>query len=204
MLDLLNFEGRSVVVTGAARGIGRATAAVFAELGASLVAVDIDPDLPDAVAAEPSLYGGGAVAVVADVSDEGAVNELAARCAAEQHEIAAVVNVVGRGSRAALGELELAEWESVLSTSLTSMFLMTRAFLPLVVPTKGVSSTLPRRTPSSRSRSAPRTARRRAEWSCSPDRWRPRSAPSECGPTPSARDRSTPAAALPPSDRSRR
>jgi NAD(P)-dependent dehydrogenase (short-subunit alcohol dehydrogenase family) len=67
--DLLRFDGKAVVITGAARGIGAETARLFASRGASLTLVDLDRDGLEALAAELD----GALAVVADVSSAEAV-----------------------------------------------------------------------------------------------------------------------------------
>src|ERR671914_2563665 len=70
-----SFEGRSVIVTGAAKGIGRATAEQFALAGATVTLVDRDREAADAVAAA---IGNRALAIAADVADERAVDSAVA------------------------------------------------------------------------------------------------------------------------------
>ncbi|MCU1487036.1 MAG: hypothetical protein JWN67_3782 [Actinomycetia bacterium] len=109
-------EGKVAIVTGAADGIGAATAAMFAEHGAEVVRVDRR--------AEPGF-------VVADVTDEASVAQLVAEAVARHGRIDALVNVVGgsRPGKTAI-ELTLAEWNELLALNLTSTFLMSRAVLP--------------------------------------------------------------------------
>jgi len=109
-------EGKVAIVTGAADGIGAATAAMFAEHGATVVRVDRR--------AEPGF-------VVADVTDEASVGRVVDDVVAEHGRVDALVNVVG-GSRPGKTtvDLTLAEWNELLALNLTSTFLMTRAVLP--------------------------------------------------------------------------
>jgi NAD(P)-dependent dehydrogenase (short-subunit alcohol dehydrogenase family) len=109
-------EGKVAIVTGAADGIGAATAAMFAEHGAEVVRVDRR--------AEPGF-------VVADVTDEESVAQLVAEAVARHGRIDALVNVVGgsRPGKTAI-DLTLAEWNELLALNLTSTFLMSRAVLP--------------------------------------------------------------------------
>jgi NAD(P)-dependent dehydrogenase (short-subunit alcohol dehydrogenase family) len=109
-------EGKVAVVTGAADGIGAATAAAFADVGATVVRVDRRE--------EPGF-------VVADVTDEAGVEAFVARVVAEHGRIDCLVNVVG-GSRPGktLVDLTLAEWHDLLALNLTSTFLVSRAVLP--------------------------------------------------------------------------
>ena len=137
MLKELGFDGAAVVVTGAANGIGRASCTALAELGARVIGVDIEADFEDKVQSEGHVYGAGAVGIVADVSIEEEVRALRARVEGEVDSLAAVVNVVGVGSRRAVVEMPLAEWQRVLQVSLTSTFLTTRELLPLVEAARG-------------------------------------------------------------------
>ena len=70
------FAGKSVLVTGAARGIGRATAELFAAEGARLVVNDVDEERIRALASELADAGAEVLAVVADVADEAHVERL--------------------------------------------------------------------------------------------------------------------------------
>lgn len=128
MLTELDFTGKSVVVTGAANGMGRATCEVFAELGARVFGIDVEEGFEAPFeTALPS-----ATAIHADATNESEVAAARDAVAAEVDALAAVVNIVGGSGRSAIGEMTLEEWESVLRLTLTSAFLVTTAFLSLV------------------------------------------------------------------------
>jgi NAD(P)-dependent dehydrogenase (short-subunit alcohol dehydrogenase family) len=77
------FEGRVAIVTGGGSGIGRATVLRFAAEGAAVVVADIDGEAAEAVAGEVRAAAGRALALVADVSEDAAVEELVAKTVAE-------------------------------------------------------------------------------------------------------------------------
>ena len=70
------FDGRTALITGGGRGIGAATAARFAGEGAAVVVSDIDREPAEAVAEQIRASGGKALAVVADVTERAAVEQL--------------------------------------------------------------------------------------------------------------------------------
>ena len=91
----MRLEGRAAIVTGAASGIGKATALRFAEEGASVVCVDLNGDQAAQTATEIRDAGGTAEGVAADVSDRGAVDAYTARCAELYGTVDVVVNNAG-------------------------------------------------------------------------------------------------------------
>lgn len=124
-------ENRSVIVTGAASGIGRATALKFALAGARLVVADLDPNGADSVVKEITEAGGTAHAVVGDLSDQGVVEAVTARAVEAFGGVDVLVNNAGIMDRmSALGETEDAEWERTIRINLTAPFQLTRAVLP--------------------------------------------------------------------------
>ncbi len=118
-------EGRCAVVTGAAHGIGRATAELFGEEGARVVLADIAAEVTE-VAAGVS----GARAVVADVSTEAGVEEVVATAERAFGSVEALVNNAGVELKKLVEDTSLAEWERVLRVNLTSAFLMSRRVVP--------------------------------------------------------------------------
>ena len=88
-------DDRTVVITGAGRGLGEAYARAAAAEGATVVVNDVEGDLADAVARDIVAGGGRAVAHPADVSDWAAAEGLIARCVEEFGRIDALVNNAG-------------------------------------------------------------------------------------------------------------
>lgn len=118
-------EARAVVVTGAASGIGAATARLLAEGGRRPWCVDRDVPGAERVAATIRDTGGDAVAFPIDVTDEDAWERLAAALAAGPAPVA-LVHCAGISVASALAETPLDEWRRVLSVNLDGAFLAVR------------------------------------------------------------------------------
>jgi NAD(P)-dependent dehydrogenase (short-subunit alcohol dehydrogenase family) len=123
------FRDRNVVVTGAAAGIGRATASAFAAAGATVVLVDVD----DAGGAAAAAGIEGSMFFRCDLTSEEEVAATVAAIDAAMGRIDVLVTNAG-GFPVALGleDTSLDEWRRILDINLTSVFLMTRAALPLL------------------------------------------------------------------------
>lgn len=114
-------HGRRIVITGAASGIGRATAELFAMQGATLTL--LDREVVENV-------GPLATALRVDVTDEHSVTDAVARAAAAMGGIDGVVNAAGIFPVAKLEETTLELWQRTLAVNLTGPFLVIRAALP--------------------------------------------------------------------------
>ncbi|EFL16349.1 SDR family oxidoreductase [Streptomyces sp. C] len=113
------FGGQLVLVTGAASGIGRATAFAFAEAGARVVAVDRDAEGAARTAEMARLVGAPeAWGECVDVSDEQAMEKLAAKVAAEYGIVDVLVNNAGIGLSGAFLETASEDWKKVLDVNL--------------------------------------------------------------------------------------
>ncbi len=113
------FGGQLVLVTGAASGIGRATAFAFAEAGARVVAVDRDAAGAARTADMARLVGAPeAWGECADVSDEQAMEKLAAKVAAEYGIVDVLVNNAGIGLSGAFLDTSAEDWKKVLDVNL--------------------------------------------------------------------------------------
>ncbi|MGA5166017.1 MULTISPECIES: SDR family oxidoreductase [Streptomyces] len=113
------FGGQLVVVTGAARGIGRATALAFAEAGARVVAVDRDAEGAARTAALARLTGApDAWGEAVDVGDEQAMEKLADKVAEEYGPVDVLVNNAGIGLSGPFLETTSDDWKQVLDVNL--------------------------------------------------------------------------------------
>nr|WP_079407949.1 SDR family oxidoreductase [Streptomyces sp. 3211] len=113
------FGGQLVLVTGAASGIGRATAFAFAEAGARVVAVDRDAEGAARTADMARLVGAPeAWAECVDVSDEQAMEKLAAKVAAEYGIVDVLVNNAGIGLSGSFLDTTAEDWKKVLDVNL--------------------------------------------------------------------------------------
>ncbi|MFF3618088.1 SDR family oxidoreductase [Streptomyces sp. NPDC002467] len=113
------FGGQLVLVTGAASGIGRATAFAFAEAGARVVAVDRDGEGATRTADMARLVGAPeAWGECVDVSDEQAMEKLAAKVAAEYGIVDVLVNNAGIGLSGSFLDTSAEDWKKVLDVNL--------------------------------------------------------------------------------------
>jgi NAD(P)-dependent dehydrogenase (short-subunit alcohol dehydrogenase family) len=122
--------GRVAVVTGAARGIGRATAESLAAHGADLVLIDRDTAALEPVAAAVRALERQALPIGLDVRDEAAVADAATRTVAQFGAVHILVNNAGTAIRKPVLDFTLDEWRRVMDVNLTGAFLMCRAFVP--------------------------------------------------------------------------
>lgn len=123
-------HARVVVVTGSATGIGEATAHAFAASGDRVYLIDIDGDGGQRVADE---VGDSARFIHCDLTDETSVAASVAEIDRDAGRIDVLVNNAGGfGDAKGIEETTLEEWRSVIDVNLTSIFLMTRASLPLL------------------------------------------------------------------------
>jgi len=124
-------ENSSVIVTGAASGIGRAAALRFAREGARVVVADLNAEAAEAVVQEIASGGGQAVAVTGDLSDPAVVDQVVETAVERFGGIDVLVNNAGiMDSMSAAADVTDTEWERVIRINLTAPFLLTRAVLP--------------------------------------------------------------------------
>jgi 2-deoxy-D-gluconate 3-dehydrogenase len=129
-VDLFDLSGKVAVVTGGNGGIGLGMAKGLARAGATVALVGRDArKSSDAVAAIEAL-GGRAMAMEADVTDEGQVASMVARVASAAGGIHVLVNNAGTNIRKRPEDLAESEWRTVLDTNLTSAFLCSKACHP--------------------------------------------------------------------------
>ena len=127
----------AVLITGAGRGIGRATAFAVARGGAAVALLDIDADAVTEVA-EQALQAGAptAIGISCDVRSEQSVQQAVAGAIAAVGSLTGVVSNAGIDRAGLLHELDLETWRDVIDTNLTGTFLVCRACLAAMVDHK--------------------------------------------------------------------
>ena len=130
----VSLQGQTALITGAATGIGRATALLFAQAGARVVVNHRGQDAEAASLVQAiEAAGGQAIAISADVSDASAVQRLVDEAIAACGDLHILVNNAGIIQEKAFLDTTEADWDRMLGTDLKSVFLMCRAVLPGMV-----------------------------------------------------------------------
>jgi NAD(P)-dependent dehydrogenase (short-subunit alcohol dehydrogenase family) len=123
-------SGKTALVTGASKGLGKAMALALAEEGARLVLVSRDQARLESTAKTIHDLGAQAYVFRADVADETQVLQLEQEVAVNVGKIHVLINNAGINIRKPITGFTIAEWNSVINTNLTSAFLMSRSFVP--------------------------------------------------------------------------
>ena len=135
-----NFTNRVAVVTGGAQGIGAATALTLATGGGTVVVLDLNEEgakaTAQAITAPPQVLaaGGRAVAAACDVTDEATVDRVFAEIHREFDRLDILINNAGITRDNLFFKMERPDWDSVLTTNLTSAYLCSRAAQRYMVP----------------------------------------------------------------------
>ena len=124
MQDVMSLEGKSIVVTGAAQGIGQAITSLAIDLGARVVGVDLNGDKLDAFAATTN---GQLLPYVGNVADPEFTEATVRDAKARVGTIDGLVNNAGITRPAMIEKMTLQQWSEVISVHLTGAFLWTQA-----------------------------------------------------------------------------
>lgn len=125
-MDRFCLDGKTLLITGGSRGLGRAMSLACADAGADVVLIGRSAESLAATAKEIEARGRRAVAVVGDVSRPAECEQLAQQVLAAHRIDILINNVGGRRINVPLEDQTLEQWQQVLDLNLTSMFLLTR------------------------------------------------------------------------------
>ena len=120
--------GKRALITAAGAGMGRAAALAFAREGARVVATDVNADSLQSLAGNPSIE-----TALLDVTDEKVVNAFVGATGA----VDILFNCAGWVHQGSLAECTLADWDKSFNVNVRSMFLVTKAMLPLMAANGG-------------------------------------------------------------------
>ncbi len=126
----MRLKDKSAIITGAASGIGKDIALLFAREGAKVAVADLNKQAADATAKEITAAGGRAMGVAMDVSSEQAVNDGVAGVVASFGGVDVLVSNAGIQIVHPIEEFSYADWKKMLAIHLDGAFLTTRACLP--------------------------------------------------------------------------
>lgn len=128
----MRLQDKVAVVTGAGSGMGKAIAALYAQEGAKVVVSDINEETANATVAEITSNGGAAIAVVANVAKEEAIQNLIDTTVETYGTVDILVNNAGMmDSFEAAGDIEDEKWERIFAVNTTSVMRSTRKVLPI-------------------------------------------------------------------------
>jgi NAD(P)-dependent dehydrogenase (short-subunit alcohol dehydrogenase family) len=129
-----HLEGRTAVITGGSKGLGRAIADALAGAGAAVCLVSRHGDEAEKAASEiRSATGSRAIALPADVSDSAQVNRMVEQAIQELGHLDILVNNAGMNIRNAVVDYSDEDWNKVLTTNLSSAFYCCRAVGPHLI-----------------------------------------------------------------------
>ncbi len=126
----MRLQGKTALVTGAAHGIGKATAALFCREGANVALVDRCQETLAAALAEIRLAGGSAISSFADVGRPEDARRSVEHTSAHFGGLDILINNAAISIAKSVMELSYEQWESVLNANLTGQFLMAQAAAP--------------------------------------------------------------------------
>jgi NAD(P)-dependent dehydrogenase (short-subunit alcohol dehydrogenase family) len=131
------FDGKVVLVTGSAAGIGRAAALRIAAEGGTMIIADRNLDGAKAVAREAMSAGATAHAIRFDAADPASCRQMVDEAVAFQGRLDCLINNAGMFRRGHFHDIETADWDLVIAVNLTSLFHIIQQALPSLIAARG-------------------------------------------------------------------
>lgn len=135
--EIGRLDGKVVVITGASKGIGKATAFAFAEAGAKVVLAARTPETLEQVAMKLKEGGAEALAVPTDVTNVDAVKQLIQRTLDVYQHVDILINNAGIGHFGPVVDFEPDDWDAVLNSNLKAVYLCAKYALPSMLERGG-------------------------------------------------------------------
>ena len=137
VFDAFQLQGKSALITGGSKGLGKSMALALAQAGADVAICSRNSDEAQEVAAEIALETGQRTfGFVADVSDRASVLQLTADCNAAMGKVDILINNAGVNVRKPTVELTEEDWDYVVDVSVKGSFFCTQAFFPGMIERK--------------------------------------------------------------------
>jgi 3-oxoacyl-[acyl-carrier protein] reductase len=132
----MELAGQAAIVTGAGRGIGRATALELARMGADIVIAELDKANAEKVAAEVQALGRKALVILTDVTKQGDLTAMAEQTKKQFGRIDVLINNAGIYRAAASLDVTEDHWDAVLDINAKAVFFASQAVLPTMIAQK--------------------------------------------------------------------
>ena len=123
---LFSLEGKTALITGGARGLGKAMAEALAQSGATIIIADMDAVLAEKAAEELSAFGGKTLGLQVDVTNEEQVKEMVNRIVSEFTELNVVINNAGICQKITVEEQSLEDWKKTMDVNVNGVFLVSK------------------------------------------------------------------------------